>query len=120
MIRLSLSSTKLHLFTRLTYNKTIFHTRRIKKLSQHILIASFTQSSVSHQIGDYFKKLNPFEDKKVEEKQLNEENDLDNSEHVIIDKLKPILKDDDVMRFALKMNLKFLYIDIYIFYRSQS
>jgi hypothetical protein len=105
MIRLS--STQLHLLIRLTYNEAVFHTRKIRKSPQHILVASFTQSSV---FNNDIKKSTPFgdEDKKVKEDQLNEE--TDNSEHVVIDKLKPILKDNDDnddndMRFASKRNI---------------
>ncbi|GES80655.1 hypothetical protein GLOIN_2v1636384 [Rhizophagus clarus] len=42
-----------------------------------------------------FTKSNPLGSEKVEEEQLNEENDSDNSEHVVIDEFKSILKDDD-------------------------
>lgn len=112
--------TKLSFFIRLTHNKTIFHVCQIRKPPNHILVASFTQSST---VSNSFFKSNPFGSEKVkeEEEQLND----DNSEHVVIDEFKSILKDDDyTKRFRIE-NLKidnnyyhtlYLYIYIYILY----
>ncbi|PKC07297.1 hypothetical protein RhiirA5_500760 [Rhizophagus irregularis] len=88
MIRLS--STKLSFFIRLSHNKTIFHVCQVRKPPNHILVASFTQSST---VSNSFFKSTPFGSEKVkeEEEQLND----DNSEHVVIDEFKSILKDDD-------------------------
>src|SRR6266498_4520514 len=91
------------LFMKLKYNKTIFHVRQIRKPSQHILVASFTQSSISHQIDDYLKNLNQIGGKKVKEEKINEENDLDDSENVVIG-------DNDVKRYL------FIHIDFMYFY----
>jgi hypothetical protein len=91
MIRLP--STKLPFFIKLTYNKTIFNVCQIRKPTKHILVSSFTQSSI---VSNSFFKSNPIGSEKIKnEEQLDEENDLDNSENVIIDEFKSILKDDE-------------------------